>query len=114
MDLEDQWAILKVIRKHGTNELIVILGCPNTECAELHAETMIAGDPSFAGPLTGVQLGLPVYHVMEAEVKNQIPKDAYQQYLKGFEPAFDEDEFSQLMKLIRAKYTANNHRGNGY
>ena len=33
------------------------------------AETVTAGDPTFAGPLTGVQLGLTVYHVCEPEMK---------------------------------------------
>jgi glycine/sarcosine/betaine reductase complex component A len=111
MDLEDQWAIKKVIQRHGTDDLIVIIGCPDAECAESHAETVIAGDPSFAGPLTGVQLGLPVYHVMEAEIKSQIPQNAYQEHLREFEPAFDEEEFSQLMKSIRTRTRKGNFRG---
>ena len=32
------------------------------------AQIVVAGDRSYAGPLVGVPLGLPVFHVFEPEV----------------------------------------------
>ncbi len=43
----------------------MVLGSADPEGAGLYAETVTAGDPTFAGPLAGVSLGLPVYHVFE-------------------------------------------------
>ncbi len=42
------------------------------------AQTVIAGDRSYAGPLAGVPLGLPVFHVFEPEVRDQVPGDVYE------------------------------------
>jgi hypothetical protein len=42
------------------------------------AQTVVAGDRSYAGPLAGVPLGLPVFHVFEPEVHDQVPGDVYE------------------------------------
>ena len=47
----------------------MVLGSPDANSAELYAETVTHGDPSWAGPLAGVPLGLPVYHVVEPWLK---------------------------------------------
>ena len=57
---------------------VVIIGAGP---AGLAAETVTLGDPTFAGPLAGVQLGLTVYHVCEPEVKEEI--DVTNASLKG-------------------------------
>jgi glycine reductase len=36
------------------------------------------GDPSWAGPLAGVTLNLPVYHILEPEIRELVPSDVYQ------------------------------------
>jgi len=103
MDLEDQWAIENAIQHYGKDELLVILGCPDAECAEMYAETVIAGDPSFAGPLAGVQLGLPVYHIIEPEIKALIPEDVYLSQIRAKEQLLDIEAICQRMKEVRAK-----------
>jgi len=42
------------------------------------AQTVVAGDPSYAGPLAGVPSGLAVFHVFEPEVRDQVPGDVYE------------------------------------
>jgi hypothetical protein len=49
------------------------------EGAEIAAETLTVGDPSFAGPLAGVSLGLPIYHILEPDVKAAVPEDVYEE-----------------------------------
>ena len=73
MDLQSQETILRLSETHGAPNLIVILGAPDPEAAEISAETVILGDPAFAGALAGAQLGLDVYHVLEDEVRHQYP-----------------------------------------
>ena len=74
MGLEDQAAVKRVADEHGSG-VIVLLGTPDAESTQTLAQTVVAGDPSYAGPLAGVPLGLPVLHVFEPEVKDQVPPD---------------------------------------
>lgn len=71
MDLENQRRVKSLAEQYGPENIVVLLGAAEGEAAGLAAETVTNGDPTFAGPLTGVQLGLRVYHVCEPEVKAQ-------------------------------------------
>ena len=55
-----------------------MLGQPDADSAEITAETVHNGDPTWVGPLAGVPLGLPVYHILEDEIKGQIDADMYE------------------------------------
>lgn len=57
---------------------MVLLGTPTPESSELYALTVTQGDPSWAGPLAGIALNLPVYHILEPEVKEAIPAEVYE------------------------------------
>ena len=65
MDLENQKRVLALTEEYGAENIVVLLGAAEGEASGLAAETVTNGDPTFAGPLTGVQLGLTVYHVCE-------------------------------------------------
>ena len=65
MDLENQKRVLDLSEKYGKENVVVVLGTAEAESAGLTAETVTAGDPTYAGPLAGVSLGLVVYHVFE-------------------------------------------------
>ena len=67
MDLEIQKRVKDTVDKLGAENVVVILGGAEAESAGLSAETVTAGDPTYAGPLAGVELGLRVYHVVEDE-----------------------------------------------
>jgi glycine reductase len=88
--------------QYGKDNLIVILGAPSADSAELYAETMTHGDPTWVGPLAGVALGLPVYHIMEPEIKEQIAPDIYQQHLALMEIALDVDKIAEALKRVRS------------
>ena len=75
MDLENQKRVKDFAEQYGKDNLVVLLGAAEGEAAGLAAETVTLGDPTFAGPLAGVQLGLNVYHVCEPEVKDEINPD---------------------------------------
>lgn len=81
---------------------MVILGAPDAESAELYAETVTNGDPSWAGPLAGVALGLPVYHIMEPEIKRQIDPALFKQHLALMEVALDVAKITEGLNRVRA------------
>ena len=69
MDLQNQQRVIDAAKKYGAENVIVLLGSSDAEGAGLYAETVTAGDPTYAGPLAGVSLGLPVYHVFDEAIK---------------------------------------------
>jgi glycine/sarcosine/betaine reductase complex component A len=81
--------------------LIVILGAPDADSAELYAETVTHGDPSYAGPLAGVAMQLPVFHILEPEIKNQIDPALYKEHLGLMEIALDVEKISQAISKVR-------------
>jgi betaine reductase len=78
------------------------LGTPNAESTRLYALTVTEGDPSWAGSLAGVALGLPVYHMTEAAVKSQIPAEVYDEHVTLMEMVLEVDEIAQAMQGVRA------------
>jgi glycine/sarcosine/betaine reductase complex component A len=78
MDLDSQERILKLSETHGASSLVVIIGAPDPEAAEITAETVTQGDPSYAGALAGAQLGLDVYHILDDTIRSEIPDDVWE------------------------------------
>jgi len=103
MDLEDQGLIKETVEEHGKENVVVVLGSPDADSAEIYAETVTTGDPTFAGPLAGVSLGLPVYHILEDEVKAQIDPSVYEQQVGMMEMVLDKEAISKSMKKIRGE-----------
>ncbi len=103
MDLHNQAAILESVRQHGKENLVVLLGAPNAESSAIAAETVVAGDPSYAGPLAGVQLDLPVFHVLEDEVRRAIPPDLYEAEVGIMDAVLDRDAIVASVEAIRTR-----------
>jgi len=101
MDMENQAAIKRLVEENGADNLVVVLGAAALEGAEITAETVTVGDPSFAGPLAGVSLRLPVYHILEPEVKKAIPQDVFEQQAGFMEMVVDTEEIGRKFKEIR-------------
>ena len=80
---------------------MVMLGAPDADSAELYAETVVHGDPSYAGPLAGVALGLPVFHIMEPEIKKQIAPEVFKEHLELMEIALDVEKIARGLEKVR-------------
>ena len=104
MDLENQKRVKDLAEQYGPENILVILGASESEAAGLSAETVSAGDPTFAGPLAGVSLGLRVYHICESEIKDEIPADLYDEQVGMMEMVLDVDAIAAEMQSIRADY----------
>ena len=101
MDAENQSLMMRLAQEHGREKIVVVLGAADVEGVEISAETLTTGDPSFAGPLAGVQLGLKVYHILEPAFKKLIPADIYEEKLGIFELITDAEQLENSLSKIR-------------
>ena len=104
MDLENQKRVKDFADEYGAENLVVVLGAAEGEAAGLAAETVTAGDPTFAGPLAGVELGLSVFHVVEEEMKEQFDEAVYDEQVSMMEMVLDVDDIVSEMSAIRDEY----------
>ena len=101
MSLEDQGTIKSKVEDVGRDNLIVILGAPEPEAAELYAETVTLGDPTYAGPLAGISLKLPVFYITEPPIKSQIPENVYREQVEIMEMVLPVEEIAARVKAVR-------------
>ena len=104
MDLENQNRVKSFTEQYGAENMIVLVGAAEAESAGLAAETVTAGDPTFAGPLAGVQLGLRVFHAVEPEFKDSVDAAIYDEQIGMMEMVLDVDSIIAEMKSIRDQF----------
>ena len=105
MDLENQARIKKFAEELGAENLVVILGGAEAEAAGLAAETVSAGDPTFAGPLAGVSLGLPVYHILDPLLKAEADPQAWEDQISMMEMVVDTEALSEAVAKMRDEHS---------
>ena len=103
--MENQRRVLELSEKYGAENIVILLGASEGEASGIAAETVTAGDPTYAGPLTGVSLGLKVYHVCEPEIKEEFDSAVYEEQCGMMEMVLDIDEIISEMRPIREQYT---------
>ncbi len=99
MDLENQARIKDLADEYGNEDLIVVLGGGEAEASALAAETVSAGDPTYAGPLAGVPLGLKAFHIFE--LKDEIDADIYDEQISMMEMVLDMDALIEAVSVLR-------------
>jgi glycine/sarcosine/betaine reductase complex component A len=90
-----------VAERFSRDELVVVLGTPNAESSRLYALTVKEGDPSWAGALAGAQLGLPVYHITEPEVKAEVLPEVYDEQVGLMTMVLDVDGIVNAVREVR-------------
>lgn len=101
MDLENQQRVKDAAEKVGGDNLVVVLGSSDPEGAEIYAETVTMGDPTFAGPLAGVPLGLCVYHIFEDEMKSEADPAAWEEQISMMEMVLDPPKLAAAVTKMR-------------
>ncbi|OLA16057.1 MAG: glycine/sarcosine/betaine reductase complex protein A [Coprococcus sp. 43_8] len=91
MDLENQKRVKEFAEEYGPENVVVIVGAAEGEAAGLAAETVTAGDPTFAGPLTGV-------------LKKEFDPAVYDEQVGMMEMVLDVDDIVDEMSAIRNEY----------
>ena len=64
---------------------------------------MTEGDPSYAGPLAGVSLKIPVYHVLEEDVMAVVPEAMREEKLQLSSLVIDVEPMRQVLQAARQK-----------
>jgi len=99
MDLENQARIKELCEKYGNENFIVVLGGAEAEASGLAAETVSTGDPTYAGPLAGVPLGLKAYHIFE--LKEEIDAAVYEEQISMMEMVLEVDAINAEVQTYR-------------
>src|SRR5437764_6900607 len=106
MDLEEQERIKDAVESNGGSEgIVALLGAPDPESAEMFAETISLGDPTYAGALAGVSLKLPVYHVTEPEVRAIVDPGVYAAQIEMMELVLDVEAIHKAVRSVRERGT---------
>jgi glycine reductase len=95
MDPENQDRIKSLVDEHGADDLVVVLGAADLEALEVAAETLTLGDPAYVGPLAGVQLGLPVVHILEEDVKQAVDPTVWEEQVGLLEMTLDIEQIQR-------------------
>ena len=101
--MQSQEAIRRLADQHGARKLLVLLGAPDPESAEIAAETVVLGDPSYAGPLAGAQLGLAVYHILEPTIREEIPAAVWDEQIGVMSDVLDPDALAAAVRAMRER-----------
>lgn len=105
MDLQNQQRVIDAAKQHGAENVVVVLGSADAEGAGLYAETVTAGDPTFAGPLSGVSLGLPVYHVFDEVIKAEVDPSVWGEQVGMMEMVLDTAKLAGSVAAMRDQHS---------
>lgn len=94
---ESQDRIKALVEQHGQENVVVVLGAVDLDSLELAAETVTHGDPAYVGALAGVQLGLPVVHILQPEIKRQVDPAVYREQVGLVEMTVDVKSIQNTM-----------------
>jgi len=103
MNFENQGVIKRLADQYGPENLAVVLGNGEATGVEVFAETVTEGDPSYAGPLAGVSLKIPVYHVLEEDVMAVVPEAIREEKLQLSTLVIDVEPMRQVLQAAREK-----------
>jgi hypothetical protein len=103
MNFENQEVIKRLADQYGPENLAVVLGNGEANGVEVFAETVTHGDPSYAGPLAGVALKIPVYHILEDEVMSAVPENLREEKLQLSALVIDVGPMQQVLQAARQK-----------
>ena len=103
MNFENQGVIKRLADQYGPENLAVVLVNGEASGVEVFAETVTEGDPSYAGPLAGVSLKIPVYHVLEEDVMAVIPETIREEKLQLSSLVIDVEPMRQVLQAAREK-----------
>lgn len=101
MDLQNQARIKEITEEFGGENIVVLLGAAEPDSASIAAETVTMGDPTYAGSLAGVPLGLRVYHIVEPEIKEEIDPAVYEEQVAMMEMVLDIENLALEVSKMR-------------
>ena len=105
MNNELQKELLNCVEKYGAENIAVILGGSEAEASVITADTIAAGDEIGAGPLSGINLGISVYHILEEQIKKLCDKKVFEEQCEILEMVLPVNEIIPAIISSRTKYS---------
>lgn len=99
--MQNQQRVKDAADKFGGENVVVMLGSSDAEGAEIYAETVTVGDPTFAGPLAGVPLGLCVYHIFDEAMKGAADPAAWEEQVGMMEMVLNTEALANSVTKMR-------------
>jgi betaine reductase len=90
-----------VVEASGGAPVVALLGTPTPESSRLVALTLTEGDPTWAGALAGVPLGVPAYHITEDGIRAQVPAEVYEAEVGLAADVLDTDAITDTLQAVR-------------
>ena len=85
--------------EHGRAQLLVVLGVNEPQRLRIMTRTFREGDPSYAGALGGVALGLDCVHVLE--LRDEIPEDVWKEQMALKELEIGDEGRAEILATMR-------------
>ena len=85
--------------KYGSEDLVVVLGLNQPFTLRIMGATFKEGDPSYAGPLGGLALGLVSYHIFE--LKDEVPSEVWQREMAFHELELEDEEIEKICTVMK-------------
>ena len=81
----------------------MVFGLNQPFSLRIMAQTFKDGDPSFAGPLAGVALGLASFHILE--LKDEIPAEVWSAEMAMAELELEDEAVAKILAAMRETRT---------
>ena len=101
--MQIQARIMELTEEIGGENLVLLHGAAEADSASIAAETVTVGDPTFAGPLGGVPLGLCVYHILEPVIKAEVEPAVYDAQAAMMEMVLDVERITEEVAKMRTE-----------
>ena len=101
LDRKNQRRVRAAAEQWGAENLVAIIGCADTSGSKVYAETLTTGDPYESGPLAGMALHLPVYHVLEDDIKADIAPELWNEHIGMMERILDAPALAATVRAVR-------------
>lgn len=89
----------RLAEANAPEPLIVVFGLNEPRNLRIMATTVKSGDPSWAGALAGVALGLASYHILE--LKDEIPTEVWEEAMAMEELELEEERTAEILAAMR-------------
>lgn len=76
----------------------MVFGINQPSTLKIMSRTFRSGDPSFAGPLAGIALGLQSYHILE--LQEYIPEAVWTREMGLAELEIDEESRQEILRIM--------------
>lgn len=105
LDSTVQSDIENLVDQFGAENIALVIGSTNVNYARIIAQTVTTGDPTNSGPLTDVELNLPVYHVFDPLLESHCNYDVYEDEISSLASGSNATDLVEAVQTIRDQYS---------